>query len=134
MGANVNPRPVAPHAPEQYSNVPPSIPPTTPTSELRSDVYANVAAKPESELPRVYKPQGGTNESMLVTNPNTGEEIDEWGCAVTWLPILLVENAKQGRQTSAAIESFRNEAVRAHHATTAAMTAAAAIHLLEPQP
>jgi len=73
MGANVNPRPVAPHAPEQYSNVPPSIPPTTPTSELRSDVYANVAAKPESELPRVYKPQGGTNESMLVTNPNTGE-------------------------------------------------------------
>ena len=33
------------------------------------------------------------------TNPNTGEEIDEWGCAVTWLPILLVENAKQGRQT-----------------------------------
>jgi hypothetical protein len=73
MGANVNPRPVAPHAPEQYSNVPPSIPPTTPTSELRSDVYANVAAKPESELPRVYKPQGGTNESMLVTDPNTGE-------------------------------------------------------------
>ena len=73
MGANVNPRPVAPHAPEQYSNVPPSIPPTTPTSELRADVYANVAAKPESELPRVYKPQGGTDESMLVTNPNTGE-------------------------------------------------------------
>ncbi len=73
MGANVNPRPVAPHAPDQYSNVPPSIPPTTPTSELRSNVYANVAAKPESELPRVYKPQGGTDESMLVTNPNTGE-------------------------------------------------------------
>jgi hypothetical protein len=68
------------------------------------------------------------------TNPNTGEEIDEWGCAVTWLPILLVENAKQGRQASAAIESFRNEAVRAHHATAAAMTAAATIHLLEPQP
>ena len=73
MGANVNPRPVAPHAPEQYSNVPPSIPPTTPTSELRADVYANVAAKSESDLPRVYKPQGGTDESMLVTNPNTGE-------------------------------------------------------------
>ena len=73
MGANVNPRPVAPHAPEQYSNVPPSVPPTTPTSELRSQVYANVAAKPESELPRVYKPQGGTTENMLITDPNTGE-------------------------------------------------------------
>ena len=72
-GANVNPRPVAPHAPEQYSNVAPSIPPTTPTSELRSQVYANVAAKPESELPRVYKPQGGTTEEMLITDPNTGE-------------------------------------------------------------
>ena len=73
MGANINPRPVAPHAPEQYSNVPPSIPPTTPTSELRSNVYANVAAKPESELPRVYRPQGGTDEDMLVTDTNTGE-------------------------------------------------------------
>jgi len=73
MGANINPRPVAPHAPEQYSNVPPSVPPTTPTSELRSQVYANVAAKPESELPRVYKPQGGTTENMLITDPNTGE-------------------------------------------------------------
>lgn len=72
-GANINPRPVAPHAPEQYSNVAPSIPPTTPTSELRSQVYANVAAKPESELPRVYKPQGGTTEEMLITDPNTGE-------------------------------------------------------------
>jgi hypothetical protein len=66
MGAPVNPRPVAPHAPEQYSNVPPSVPPTTPTSELRSQVYANVAAKPESELPRVYKPQGGTKKCLLL--------------------------------------------------------------------
>jgi hypothetical protein len=72
-GVTENPRPVAPHAPEQYSNVPPSEPPTTPTSELRSQVYSNVAAKPESELPRVYKPQGGTTEEMLITDPNTGE-------------------------------------------------------------
>jgi hypothetical protein len=64
---------VAPHAPEQYSNVPPSVPPTTPTSEQRSQVYANVATKPESELPSVYKPQGGTTEEMLITDPNTGE-------------------------------------------------------------
>lgn len=43
------------------------------------------------------------------TNPNTGEEIDDWGCAITWLPILLVENSQQQRQTGAAVESFRNE-------------------------
>ena len=44
-------------------------------------------------------------------NPNTGEEVDEWGCAVTWLPMLLIENSQQQRQTGAAVESFRNETV-----------------------
>lgn len=43
------------------------------------------------------------------TDPNTGKEIDEWGCAVAWLPVLLVENASQARHTTAAVESFRNE-------------------------
>lgn len=46
------------------------------------------------------------------TNPNDGKEIDEWGCAVGWLPVLLVENAQQSRQTGAAVESFRNEMSR----------------------
>ena len=45
-------------------------------------------------------------------NPNTGEEIDEWGCAVTWLPTLMIENSQQQRATGAAIESFRNETVK----------------------
>ena len=45
-------------------------------------------------------------------NPNTGEEIDEWGCAVTWLPMLLIENSQQQRETSASIQSARNESVR----------------------
>ena len=45
-------------------------------------------------------------------NPNTGEEVDEWGCAVTWLPMLLIENSQQQRQTGAAVESARNETVR----------------------
>ena len=43
------------------------------------------------------------------TDPNTGKDIDEWGCAVAWLPVLLIENASQARHTSAAVESFRNE-------------------------
>ncbi len=45
-------------------------------------------------------------------NPQTGEEIDDWGCAVTWLPLMLIENSNQQRQTGAAIESFRNETVK----------------------
>jgi len=49
---------------------------------------------------------------MRGTNPQTGEDIDEWGCAVTWLPMLLIENSQQQRQTGAAVESFRNETIK----------------------
>ena len=47
------------------------------------------------------------------SNPNTGEEIDDWGCSVAWMPVLLIENAQMSRQTGAAVESFRNEMVKA---------------------
>jgi len=40
-------------------------------------------------------------------NPQGGE-VDEWACAIAWLPILLVENSKEVRQGAAATESFRN--------------------------
>lgn len=46
------------------------------------------------------------------TDSNTGKQIDEFGCAVAWLPIMLIENAQQSRQTGSAVESFRNEMVR----------------------
>jgi hypothetical protein len=56
------------------------------------------------------------------TNPNTGKEVDEWGCAVTWLPVLLIENSQQQRHTGAAVESFRNEMVRANETTSLLLT------------
>ena len=43
------------------------------------------------------------------TDPQTGKEIDEWNCAIKWLPVLLLDNTQQQRQSGAAIESFRNE-------------------------
>ena len=46
---------------------------------------------------------------VMGTHPQTGEPVDEWGCAVTWMPFLLIENSQQQRQTGAAVESFRNE-------------------------
>lgn len=49
---------------------------------------------------------------------NTGKEIDEWGCSIAWLPILMIENSQQQRQTGAAVESFRNEMVKANESTT----------------
>jgi len=45
------------------------------------------------------------------TNPNTGKEVDEWGCAVSWMPVLAIENAQQSRQAGAAVETLRNEIV-----------------------
>jgi hypothetical protein len=42
-------------------------------------------------------------------NPQTGQEMDSDGCAIAFLPILLIENSQQQRQTAAAVESFRNE-------------------------
>jgi hypothetical protein len=47
-------------------------------------------------------------------NPNTGQEVNEWGCAVAWMPMLTIENSQQQRSTSAAVESFRNEVVKAN--------------------
>ena len=45
-------------------------------------------------------------------NPNTGQPVDEWQCAITLMPILQIENSQQQRSTSAAVESFRNESVK----------------------
>lgn len=55
------------------------------------------------------------------TNPNTGKEVDEWNCSQAWLPILLIENASQQRQTGAAVESFRNEMVKGNAALSEAI-------------
>lgn len=45
-------------------------------------------------------------------NPNTGENINRFDCAISWLPILLIEGSQQTRQAGSAIESFRNEMVK----------------------
>ena len=47
-------------------------------------------------------------------NPNTGEHVDKWDCAIAMMPMLLVENAQQTRQNGAATESMRNELVKMH--------------------
>ena len=47
-------------------------------------------------------------------HPQTGKDIDEYGCAIAWTPILQIETAQQSRQAGAAVESFRNEMVKAN--------------------
>jgi hypothetical protein len=60
-------------------------------------------------------------------NPNTGEDIDDWGCSMSWLPILMIENSQQQRSTGAAVESFRNEMVKANEVGQRVLLAAAGI-------
>ena len=60
------------------------------------------------------------------SNPQTGAEMDEWGCTIALTPLLLIENAKLQRETGAAVESFRNEMVKSNYSATAAMVEAIA--------
>lgn len=74
--------------------------------------------KPSNFCPLIKNECKGLGCSWFVqlrgTNPNTGQDIDEWGCSISWLPVLMIENSQQQRQTGAAVESFRNEMVRAN--------------------
>ena len=45
---------------------------------------------------------------LIGENPQTHLPVDEYKCAVTWLPVMLVEVAQKTNQTGAAIESSRN--------------------------
>lgn len=51
---------------------------------------------------------------VIGKDPQTGKEIDNGDCAMAWTPILLIENSKVNRETGAAVESFRNEMVKAN--------------------
>lgn len=41
-------------------------------------------------------------------NPQGEKEVEEWGCAVTMLPLLMVAQTNAARHTAGAVESFRN--------------------------
>jgi len=46
-------------------------------------------------------------------NPNNDTYVDEEACSLRWIPMLMIENSLQQKGTSAAVESFRNEMVKA---------------------
>ena len=53
---------------------------------------------------------------LMGKDPNTGQDVNDFDCAIAWLPMLLIEGAQQQRHTGAAIESFRNEMVQIQQA------------------
>lgn len=60
-------------------------------------------------------------------HPSTGEPIKDWGCSMTWIPMMLIENGRQQHSTAAAVESFRNEMVKANETSQKVLLAAAQI-------
>ena len=51
---------------------------------------------------------------VLGKHPQSDQPVDHWDCSLAWMPLLLIENSQMQRQTGAAVESFRNEMVRAN--------------------
>jgi hypothetical protein len=65
---------------------------------------------------------------------NTGNQVDNYECAISWLPMLLIENSGQQRSTGAAVESFRNEMVKSNEQSQQLLLATAGIMQTEDQP
>ena len=49
---------------------------------------------------------------MVGLDPNTGKEVDDWACAMAWMPMLQVEMSSTNRGQTQALESLRNETVK----------------------
>jgi hypothetical protein len=61
---------------------------------------------------------------IVGANPQTGNQVDEFRCAMGWLPTLLIEVSRVGRGQVAATESFRNEMVSEKKAALGALLSA----------
>ena len=53
---------------------------------------------------------------VIGKDKNTGQDVNEFDCAIAWLPVLLIEGSQQTMHAGAAIESFRNEMVQIQQA------------------
>lgn len=47
-------------------------------------------------------------------HPQSGADQDLWDCSFSWMPVLLIDNTQKQRETGAAVESFRNEMIKAN--------------------
>lgn len=46
------------------------------------------------------------------TNPQTGEVVRNWNCALAHMPMLVIETSRAARSGAAATENFRNEVIK----------------------
>ena len=65
---------------------------------------------------------------VIGKDPQTNKETDNYDCAMAWMPVLMIENSKVNRETGAAVESFRNEMVKANEASHRLLVATASVN------
>ena len=51
-------------------------------------------------------------QKVVGSHPQTGEHIDNYECAIAWMPALLIENSQQQRQTAASVDKLTNNTDR----------------------
>ena len=66
-------------------------------------------------------------------NPNDGQPVDKFGCVDSFMHMLLIENSQMQRQTGAAVESFRNEMVKANENSLRMLAASSQLLIGEKQ-
>lgn len=58
--------------------------------------------------------------NIMGENPQTGESINNWQCAINAIPLLQIETSRAARQNHAATVEVRNEVNKATKATVLA--------------
>ena len=53
-------------------------------------------------------------------NPQTGEPVDDYRCAIAWQPILAIEGNGASHSIAASVQSLRNETVKRQDAALGA--------------
>lgn len=51
---------------------------------------------------------------VLGKNPQTGQDFNEWGCSIAFMPMLQIETTQSGRQTTATVDKLREEVQKAN--------------------
>ncbi len=66
---------------------------------------------------------------VIGKDPQTEEILDEWNCAIVWMPHMQIETSQTQRGVSSALESFRNETVKGQKEFNQLMSSGQAIAL-----
>jgi hypothetical protein len=71
---------------------------------------------------------------LLGKNPQSEAVVDRFGCAIEFLPILLVENAQMIRQTAASTDKVATQVQKSRAEFIGALTQDAQKRLLDADP